>query len=66
MPRDTPSSAATDVIDPPRAQASTICAGAASACAVFRRRTHAFSVRRSSSVSSSGASFGLGTRQSAG
>ena len=31
MSRDTPSSAATDAIDPPSAQASTICDRAASA-----------------------------------
>jgi hypothetical protein len=61
--RDTPSSAATSPIVPPSAHRSTTRDRCASACAVFWRRAHAPSVRRSSSVSSTGTSFGLGTRQ---
>jgi hypothetical protein len=63
MSRETPSSPATAVIVPPSAHARMIRDRSASACAVFRRRTHALSVRRSSAVSERGTSFGLGTAQ---
>jgi len=63
MSRETPRSAATVLFDPPAAQARTIRDRSASACAVFRRRDHAVSVRRSSSVRLRGTSFGLGTAQ---
>jgi hypothetical protein len=61
MSREMPSSAATPPIVPPSAQARMIRDRSASACAVFRRRDHAVSVSRSSSASSSGTNFGLGT-----
>ena len=63
MSRDTPSSAATPLIVPPSSQASITRARSASACEVFRRRDHAVSVKRSSSVRSRGTTFGLGTDQ---
>jgi hypothetical protein len=63
MSRETPRSAATALVDPPSAQAKTIRDRWASACAVFRRRDHASSVRRSSSARLRGTSFGLGTTQ---
>ena len=59
--RETPSSAATPPIVPPSAQARMIRDLPASAWAVFLLRDHAVSVRRSSSASSSGTNFGLGT-----
>ena len=61
--REIPSSAATAWFDAPSAQARTIRDRSASDCAVLRLRVHASSARRSSSVSSSEASFGLGTTQ---
>jgi hypothetical protein len=54
--RLTPSRAATAVLLPPPAQASTIRARSAKPCAVLRRRDQFFKVRRSSSDSTSGAS----------
>ena len=63
MSRETPSSAATQLIVPPSAQARITRDRSASACEVFRRRAHAVSVKRSSSVRSRGTTFGLGTGQ---
>ncbi len=59
--RDIPSSAATALTPAPSAQARTIRDRSASACAVFRRRAHPSRTCRSSSVSTSGSSFGLAT-----
>ena len=60
VPRLTPSRAATAVLLPPSAQASTIRARSAAPCAVLRRRDQFSKVRRSSSDSTSGASLGSG------
>ena len=62
--RDTFSSAATAVTDLPSAQASTILDRNASACDVLRRRAHPSRTCRSSVLSTSGTSFGLGTPDS--
>ena len=61
--RETPRPPATALTESPAAQASTIRDLSASACAVFRRRAHPSRTRRSSSVSTSGSSFGLGISQ---
>jgi hypothetical protein len=61
--RDTPRPAAAALTESPSAQASTILDLSASACAVFRRRAHPSRTRRSSPVSTSGSSFGLGISQ---
>ena len=58
--RDTFSSAATAVTDAPSAQANTIRERCASACDVLRRRAHPSRTCRSSVLSTSGSSFGLG------
>ena len=58
--RETFSSAATAVIGAPSAQASTIRDRRASACDVLRRRAHPSRTCRSSALSISGSSFGLG------
>ena len=55
--RLTPSRAATAILGPPSAQASTIRARSASSCAVFRRFAQLSSVRRSVSDSTSGSSL---------
>ncbi len=55
--RLTPSRAATAILGPPSAQASTIRARSASPCAVFRRFAQFSSVRRSASDSTSGSSL---------
>ena len=60
---DIPSSAATPLTGPPSAQASTIRDRSARACAVFRRRAHPSRTWRSSSVSTTGSSFGLAMSQ---
>jgi hypothetical protein len=61
--REIPSSAATALTEAPSAQASTIRDRSDSAWAVFRLLTHPSRTRRSSSVSTSGSSFGLGISQ---
>jgi hypothetical protein len=61
--RDIASSAATVLTLAPSAQASTIRDRSASACAVFRRRDHPSRTCRSSSVSTTGSSFGLAMTQ---
>ena len=60
---DIPSSAATALTAAPSAQAKTIRDRSASAWAVFRRRAHPSRTCRSSSVSTSGSSFGLAMSQ---
>jgi len=54
-----PRPAATSPTVPPTAQASTIRDRSASACAVLRHRAHPSRTCRSSSVSTTGSSFGL-------
>jgi hypothetical protein len=58
VPRLTPSRAATAMLGPPSAQASTIRARRASPCAVLRRLAQLLNVRRSASDSTSGSSLG--------
>src|SRR6185437_2037638 len=60
---DIPSSAATSLTEPPSAQARMTRDRSARACAVFRRRAHPSRTWRSSSVSTTGSSFGLAIRQ---
>ena len=57
VPRLTPSRAATAMLGPPSAQASTIRARKASPCAVVRRLAQLPSVRRSASDNTSGSSL---------
>ena len=57
---DIPSSAATSLTEPPPAQPRMIRDRSARACAVFRRRAHPSRTWRSSPVSTTGSSFGLG------
>ena len=57
VPRFTPSRAATAMLGPPSAQASTIRARKASPCAVLRRLAQLFSVRSSASDSTRGSSL---------
>ena len=61
--RLTPSRAATAMLLPPCAQASTIHARSARHCAVLRRLTQYSNVRRSSPVSTSGSSLALPSHQ---
>jgi hypothetical protein len=61
MSRETPKSAAASPIVPPSAQRNTIRARAANACAVVRRRLQATRTCHSSSDSTTGSTFGLGT-----
>ena len=63
MSRDTPNSSATAPIVPPSEHRSTIRDRVANACAVFRRRSQPARTRRSTSVRTTGSSFGLGTHQ---
>jgi hypothetical protein len=60
--RDTSSRSATPpIVLPASAHRNTILDLNANACAVFRRRAHPTSTRRSSSDNTTGTTFGLGT-----
>jgi hypothetical protein len=60
MFRDTPIACATSPIVPPSAHRNTIRDRIANACAVFRRPDHPLRTLRSSSVRTTGSSFGVG------